>query len=121
MKRTIIASLVTLAFGAAGTAIAAPKGPKSPPQKTAILHCGCADDGSGMEYRRISVSSKSRGHRNHVPGSIDSCTSNGVDYFDFVRTKADCHLSGPALVGVTEACVEADDDVEGASCGVALP
>jgi hypothetical protein len=45
--------------------------------KETILHCGCSDLEEGspvvMEYKEISVSSKSKGHRRHTEGSESTC------------------------------------------------
>ena len=94
------------------------------PGKTAILHCGCTEDGDAMVYEEISVSSKSKGHRNHVATSTDACVS-GYDlddnpiYTDFVRTGDDCTLDGE-LNGLSD-CADFDlPPVEGDVCGAEL-
>jgi hypothetical protein len=77
-----------------------------PPAKVVLLHCGCADDGNRMEYVEIQVSSRSKGHRFHEAGSIDSC-SDGTDSFrDFVRSGSDCQLDGPALGDDIQSCTD---------------
>ena len=87
----------------------------NPPGKSAILHCGCNDLGTGLEYKELSVSSKSKGHDQHVPGvGVESCF-DGVDtYNDFVRTASDCQLDGPPLGDPIDDC---DGPVEGDNCG----
>jgi hypothetical protein len=97
-----------LILGAPGVAVAAP------PPKSAILHCGCNETADGMVYVEISISSKSRGHDEHVAGSIDSCF-DGVDTFnDVVRTGSDCLLDGPQLRDPIAAC---DTQSAGQDCG----
>ena len=117
MKRTLLSALVLVMFGLTSTAFAAPKAPKGPPAKAAILHCGCTADGLGMEYKLISVSSKAKGHANHDVGSIDSCSPDGINYTDFVRTGADCQVSGPAINGVGACTTELEFDPCGAPAG----
>jgi hypothetical protein len=87
-------------------------GPKG---KATILHCACADSGDRMEYVEIRISPKSRGHRKHVAGSIDSCAPEGSDEFlDFVRAGSDCQLDGPSMGEILSLCT---DQVEGQECG----
>jgi len=69
-----------------------PPGQGNKPTKVAILHCGCADDGGPMRYVEIEVSSKSKGHFNHVAGSIESCPDGSDSYSDFVRNGSDCQV-----------------------------
>lgn len=69
-----------------------PPGKANKPNKVTILHCGCADDGGPMQYVEIQISSKSKGHFNHVAGSIASCSDGTDSYFDFVRTGSDCQV-----------------------------
>ena len=88
--------------------------------KTSILHCGCKESGDAMVYKKIRVSSKSRGHRNHIATSTDACLtgydSEGSEiYTDFVRAGDDCTLDGD-LAGLT-AC---DGAEEGAVCGMEI-
>jgi hypothetical protein len=118
MKRTVVSALVLVMFGLGSTALAAPKGPKGPPAKAEILHCGCAmtPAGLGMEYKLISVSSRAKGHAKHVSGSIDSCSGDGINYYDFVRTGDDCQVSGPAVSGLDACTTEQPFD----ACGVAM-
>jgi hypothetical protein len=92
--------------------------------KTSILHCGCTEDGTAMAYEEISVSKNSKGHKNHVALSADSCMS-GYDsdgfalFTDFVRTGDDCTLGG-SLDGLT-ACAKFDvPPVELDECGAPL-
>ena len=45
-------------------------------ETTTILHCGCyydSIDGASMLFHEIDVSIKSKGHRNHMVDSEDSC------------------------------------------------
>jgi hypothetical protein len=109
MKKLVMLALLLGLVAISGSAFS------SPPEKSAILHCGCNELGTGLEYNELSVSSKSRGHDQHVPGNgVESCF-DGVDaYTDFVRTASDCQLSGPALGDPIAACSVA---VEGDSCG----
>ncbi len=76
---------------------AGPPEGSGPPAKVSLLHCGCADDGNRMEFVEINVSSKSKGHRHHQAGSIESCSDGADSFTDFVRSGSDCQLDGPEL------------------------
>lgn len=98
MKRLIISIVSLLAFAIVNAAHAAPPG------KSHILHCGCVvDEDSGaisMKYVDVNVSSKARGHNNHVAGTIDSCYDPANEtYIDYQRTAGDCQIDGTPLVG----------------------
>jgi hypothetical protein len=68
--------------------------------KVTLLHCGCAEDGAGLEFVEITVANRSKGHLRHVAGSFDSCSTDGETFFDFVRTGSDCQIDdGQALIG----------------------
>jgi hypothetical protein len=88
MKKLIL----TLAISAMATTAYAGGG------KTSILHCGCTEAGDAMVYEEISVSKKSKGHKNHVATSADACFvgyENDLPlYQDFIRTGDDCTLTG---------------------------
>ena len=126
MKRLIALGIFVACLGAASLAIAHDKECKAPPghggdkvrpekpEKVAILHCGCADTGDVMHYVEIQVSSKSKGHKKHVAGSIDSCSDGTDNYIDFVRNGSDCQLTGNAIDGM-EFC--SDDQVASHECG----
>lgn len=97
-------------------AYAAPKECKEPPgqaknkgkpSKVTILHCGCNDGGTAMEYVQIQVSSKSRGHLRHEAGSFASCSDGSETYTDFLRIGSDCQVDDgtPQLDGL-EFCNE---------------
>lgn len=111
MKKLIISLACLSAFGVAGAATAAPPG------KAAILHCGCVVDSTtgavSMAYIAISVSNKSKGHRNHVIGSQDTCFDGVSQFFDFERTGADCAKEGSSLSGLETCTVEAEGNVCG--------
>jgi len=91
-----------------GTASAVP-----PHGKSTILHCGCNDDGTALIYKEISVSSKARGHLNHLAQSATSC---GTGVFedeveitkDFVRAGDDCQVGGKSIGDAMEMCVDFD-------------
>ncbi len=86
-----------------------------PPAKVTLLHCGCADDGNRMEYVEINISSKSKGHRNHQAGSIESCSDGADTFTDFVRSGSDCQLGdGPAMSDDIAYC---SDQVALQECG----
>jgi hypothetical protein len=90
-----------------------------PPAKSTILHCGCVIEESGavnMLYQEISVSSMSRGHDNHVAGTIDSCPAGDETFIDFVRTGDDCQIAGPELGDPIDMCGE-EGPVAGDVCG----
>ena len=69
----------------------------APKAKSTILHCGCNLAGDGMVWSEISISSNSRGHDNHVFGTIDSCFDGVETYTDVVRMVDDCLVDGPQL------------------------
>ena len=104
--------------------------PGGKPEKVTLLHCGCDWDGlaPSMVYKEITVSSKSKGHFNHVVGSIDSCYAGQVEidvdlyedvYVDFVRNGDDCQLAGPPLGDPILDCAGFDlPPVAGDACGV---
>jgi len=88
--------------------------------KTSILHCGCTEAGDAMVYEEISVSKKSKGHKNHVASSADACFvgyENDLPlYQDFIRLGDDCSLTGN-LDGLS-ACNTFDTPPEaGDNCG----
>lgn len=117
MKRlTTLTSIIALASAmvwGASVAVAAPNG-HGPAEKATVLHCGCNLAGNDMEYKEISINSKSRGHDAHVVGTIDSCF-DGVDtYTDVVRLGDDCQLDGPPLGDPIDEC---GTPVAGDDCG----
>lgn len=109
MRKSFLFALSLLLIGIAGSALAAK------PEKSTILHCGCAYDElldeASMVYSEINVSHKSRGHDAHLFGTVDACYTGtelvfnedlGIDEevettADFVRTGDDCQLDGPPL------------------------
>jgi len=124
MKKLSIVLLSLILIGMAGSVWAAK------PIKSLVLHCGCVWDDIGevasMEYKEITISSKSKGHDAHVAGSIDSCYNGQVevetdvwedDYADFVRSGADCQLDGPELGDPIDFCPEEEPPVAGETCG----
>lgn len=90
-KLTTLASVIALA-SAMGWGAAVAGGPKA-----GVLHCGCNLAGDDMEYKEISISSKSRGHDAHLYGTVDSCYDGVETYTDVMRTGDDCQLSGAPL------------------------
>lgn len=113
MSKIITALAITALTLSAKTAFAGK-------QKTSILHCGCTESGDGMVYKAISVSSKSKGHKNHIATLTDSCLTgyeaDGSEiYTDFVRAGDDCTLEG-TLTGLF-ACVDA---MNGDTCGMEI-
>ncbi len=69
-----------------------------------------------MQYVEITVTTRSRGHLNHVAGSVDSCAPEDSDLFlDFVRDMSDCQIEGD-LIG--DAIMPCDGKSAGDSCGV---
>ena len=76
---------------------------KPPHGKANILHCGCVawSDGTiGMAFVPIEVSSKAKGHLNHVAGTTDSCYDGVSTYVDVTRSAPDCQVSGTPLPGL---------------------
>jgi hypothetical protein len=100
--------MAVVAVATAGVASAGPGG------KSTILHCGCNETGDGMEFNEITVNRNSRGHDEHVAGSIDSCFDGIETYTDVVRTGSDCLVSGPNL---RDPIVSCDPESEGDVCG----
>ena len=100
---SIIALASVMGLGAS-VAVGAPGAPGGPHGKSAVMHCGCNLAGDGMEYKEISISSKSRGHDAHEAGSIDSCFDGIETYTDVIRTGSDCLLPGPNLRDPIDAC-----------------
>ena len=93
----VLKALVAVMFLGVGTAAHAKK------PKISILHCGVDEVTETMVYNTISVSKASKGHANHVVGSIDSEGTGewgGAGeimeeiFVDYVRTGADCLLEG---------------------------
>jgi len=93
--------------------------------KVSILHCGVADGDTDMTYKAISISKKSKGHgRNHVVGAVSSVGTGIIDeetqeeiQIDYVRSGADCLLTGePGNAGIAALC-EAATQYAGAICG----
>jgi hypothetical protein len=121
MKKLSLVLLSLVLIGIAGIALAAK------PDKSTILHCGCAWDGAvaTMEYGENNISAKSRGHDAHIAGSIDSCKDGEVfnddlqvwedTFSDFVRNGDDCQVDGPPL---GDPILDCDGPVVGDSCGI---
>jgi hypothetical protein len=132
MKKLTLVLLSLVLFGFAGSAMAEkPVDKPAKPEKSAILHCGCAWDGiaANMEYKEISISSKSRGHDAHVATTVDSCFNGEEEveagifedvYTDFVRSGDDCQLDGPPLGDPILDCPEVDPPLVGDTCGAEL-
>jgi hypothetical protein len=123
MNRLLVKLAITSVAFTAMTAFAGPPecvpgqvGKDSPPgkEKVSLLHCGCSEDGTYLEYKEIQVSSRSQGHKKHVAGSFDSCSSDGENYLDFVRIGSDCQLDGPDMGDEIAYCT---DQVAGDQCG----
>jgi len=113
MKKLIVFMACLGVFGFTSSVMA-----EGPPAKSTILHCGCVIDDSDevvMQYKEISVSSKSRGHDNHVAGDIDSCPVGDETFIDFVRTGDDCQIDGPPLGDPIAGC---EGQEPGDVCGV---
>ncbi len=108
----LISFAVLSALGVAGNALAKP-----PHGKANILHCGCvvwSDDTVGMAFVPIEVSSKAKGHVNHVAGTTDSCYDGVSAYVDVTRSASDCQVDGAPLPGMA-ACT---NQVEFTACEV---
>lgn len=91
-----------------------------PPSFVTLLHCGCDAEAEAMEFVEITVTSRSRGHLNHIVGSIDSCAPEDSDiHLDFVRTMADCQIDGEQLLG--DSIAECTDQSAGQACGELAP
>ena len=113
----VLKALVAVMFLGVGTAAHAKK------PKISILHCGVDEVTETMVYNTISVSKASKGHANHVVGSIDSegtgewgDTGDGMVeeiFVDYVRTGADCCSS-------TASCSEWPQESHFSSCWGAI-
>lgn len=93
-----------------------------PPNFVTLLHCGCNDAADSMHFVEIVVPDRSRGHLNHVVGSVDSCAPEDSDvHLDFVRLMADCQVTsdGDGLIG--DAIAQCTDQVAGDACGELSP
>lgn len=112
MKKLMLVLICSSVFGVTSTALA------DPPPKSTILHCGCAVDpatgGATMRFVEITVSSKARGHLNHIAGSTDTCMDTAGQAVEFIRTSSDCSVSG-AVIGDMVLC--GAGQVAGAVCG----
>ena len=112
----VLKALVAVMFLGVGTAAHAKK------PKISILHCGVDEVTETMVYNAISVSKASKGHANHVVGSIDSEGTGEFEetgdeiieeiFVDYVRTGDDCLLDGESDL---EAC---GAQLEGQVCGM---
>jgi hypothetical protein len=69
----------------------AKKGQGNP--KVQIAHCGCNYDGSGLEWKHISVSTKAKGHLNHTVDSQVTCINDLEEEVTYTRGYADCRIS----------------------------
>lgn len=115
MKKLTIVLLSLVLIGMAGSVWAVK------PAKSEVLHCGCVWDDFGevasMEYKVITINSKSRGHDAHYFGSMDACFAGQVlegdilvdVNIDFVRTAPDCQLAGPPLGDPIDFCTTQEE------------
>ena len=114
-RLTSIIALASVMGLGASVAVAAPGGPHG---KAAVMHCGCNLAGNDMEYKVISISSKSRGHDAHVIGTIDSCFDGIETYTDVVRLGGDCQVGGSDLGDPIDRCdMMTTPPNEGDDCG----
>jgi hypothetical protein len=111
MKKIVIILGAVALVGMSVTATAAP-----PPKQT-IMHCGCTVDGLGLEMRTIIVSSKGKGHRNHLIGSETTCYLNDIEVDTYTRTQSDCTLNPTDDWAGLIACSGPVDS----NCGVPAP
>lgn len=134
MKKLILILTGLVLSGVTGYALAEKPAdlPGGKPEKSTILHCGCAWDDLGlvasMVYKEINISSKSKGHDAHVVGTINSCYAGTVEidvdlyedvYADFVRNGDDCQLAGPPLGEPILDCAGFEPPpIAGDACGV---
>ncbi len=84
--------------------------------KTDVAHCGCNADGSDLEWVYLSVSTKSKGHKQHDAGDLEDCDDEFDEFVDtYERDFDDCILfNGAVLDGVVDCAPE--DPIEGDSC-----
>jgi len=97
-----------------------PAKPEKPERrKAALMHCGCSSDGTGLEWKYLVVSSKSKGHRNHLAGDVEECYVPDGDAVTLIGTYTrdydDCTINADALLDI-EQCEEVVP-IEGESCG----
>jgi hypothetical protein len=117
----VLKALVAVMFLGVGTAAHAKK------PKISILHCGVDEVTETMVYNTISVSKASKGHANHVVGSIDSegtgeFAETGEEiieeiFVDYVRTGADCLLEGEGDLPICGDLGVVPVPEEGQECG----
>jgi hypothetical protein len=116
MRKLIISIACSSVLGFANVALA------DPPPKSSILHCGCTVDAATgnatMQFVEITVSSRARGHLNHVVGSEDTCVNGAAQAVEFVRASSDCLIEGAPL-GDLAIC--GAEQVVGAVCGAPAP
>jgi hypothetical protein len=108
MRHVIISLLFVLSLCVSGAVMAAPK------EKSLVLHCGCTEAGDAMQYTEILISANSKGHDEHLIGSVDACFDGVETYTDFVRSGDDCQISGPGLGDPIALCGE---QLAGDACG----
>jgi hypothetical protein len=114
MKKIVIILGAVALVGMSVTATAAP-----PPKQT-IMHCGCTDSGNGLEMRSIIVSSKGKGHRNHLIGSETTCyhpVETELEVGTYTRSQSDCTVTPAGLWAGLNACTGS----EPSDCGVLVP
>lgn len=117
IKKISVVLTGMMLIGVSATAVA------TKPTEAQIYHCGCQshDDGTSsagadLRWNLITVSPRSRGHRQHEDGDIETCTY--LDEFsieqevDLERDSDDCEVMG-SVIGVLP-CDPAP--VEGAEC-----
>lgn len=93
MNKTIFTALAITAFTLSATTAFA-GGPK-----TSLAHCGCNANGDDLEWQIINVSSKSKGHQQHLAGDMETCVVTDdagiiVMETNFERGESDCIISG---------------------------
>jgi hypothetical protein len=120
----VLKALVAVMFLGVGTAAHAKK------PKISILHCGVDEVTETMVYNTISVSKASKGHANHVVGSIDS-EGTGVFggpgeiieeiFVDYFRTGPDCWLEGGDGSGLPKCSALVSVPEEDKMCGKVVP
>ena len=102
--------------------------------KTDVWHCGCATNDAGTELRwtMLSISEKSKGHKNHIFNQHEDCVSTVINddgsttstTHHLMRAASDCQDTD-ILMGVGVCPAQTDggtvDPVEGEICGEADP
>ena len=96
MNKLSLIPLGLLSVAISGT-VAAERQPKE-----LLFHCGCNDNGTGLEWVALNVSNKAKGHANHQEGDTEACYNTySYEWEEYTRGWDDCEEEyGPNIYGV---------------------